>query len=366
MKPDEFIRSLKGGAPPVTVCTGDEPFFMEEAFEALKSRLEKDIPGLQIVAWETLTGEEERAEANRFIMELDTRSLFCPGKLILIREGKNLLQGEAGKAIEGLISCGGGSNYLCLFTGSIDGRTKTGRMLKKAGSLVECRKLYSSQLFFRGSDDRLSDAARWALQRARSRGLSMEREAASFLISLTGSNLFAIDSELQKMELSGMANGSIGIREIEKVTGMSALHTPFDLWEHMENGVLDKALGTLQVIVKNGMRTVGGGLETDPRGIAAMLLGIFRDRIRLAAGAHVLMHEGASDEKVKKELGLKSAFYFKKIKAFAKRLTPRSYPLLHEAVLQAEVRIKRRGFMPVPVLEETVIRLVRAIKGKNS
>ncbi len=362
MKPDEFTRSLQRDLPVVTVCAGDEPFFMEEAFEALQSRLVDKIPGLQIITWETLPGEKENEEITRFAMEVQTPSLFCPCKLILIRDGAKFLKGDAGKMMEDILSSGDRNTLICIFAGSIDGRTKLARQMKEAGALVECRKLYSQQLFFRGSSERLSEAASWALQRARARGLSMSNDAAAFLVSLTGSNLFAIDSELQKMELSGIGSGSIGIPEVESITGMSALHTPFELWDQIENGLLDKALETLHVIVKNGMRTVSGKLETEPAGIAAMLLGIFRDRVRLAAGVHVLQYEGKPEDEVKKRLGVKSAFYFKKIKAFAKRLTTRSYPLFHEALLEAEQRIKKKGLQAVPVLEETVVRFVKAIR----
>ncbi len=367
MKPDAFIRNLGKGTPPLLiVCAGDEYFFKEEVLKALTESLEADCPDLQTIFWETLPGEKEKAEANRLLSELQTPGLFASRKLIVAREAKPLLKGGA-KALAELLDVAPPGNTLCFFADSIDGRTTLARRLKKEGAIVECRRLYSQQAFFRETSrgGGLSELASWTVARAREEGLRLDPEAAAFLTSLTGNNLFVIDSELGKLKLSSSGKGAVTVADIEESTGMSALHTPFDLWEQIEEGRPDEALTTLKVIARNGLRSTGGSLVTDIPGIAAILLSIFRSRIRLAAATLVLEHEAKSDKEIQEAIAVKSPFYFKKIKRYARTFTAPKYLDLHRTILSAERRIRRMGQDPGTVLEETVILIARANKVKK-
>jgi|GEM_PF-3006655 len=367
MKPDAFIRNLgKGPLPLLIVCAGDEYFFKEEVLKAVTKTIEADYPDLQTLFWETLPGEKEKTEANRLLSELQTPGLFSSRKLIVAREAKPLLKGGA-KALAALLDSAPPGNTLCFFADSIDGRTTLARRLKKEGALVECKRLYSQQSFFRETSrgGGLSEVASWTVARARARGLRLEPEAAAFLTSLTGNNLFVIDSELGKLHLSKAGEGTVTVSDIEESTGQSALHTPFDLWEQIEEGKLDEALGTLKVILTNGLRSTGGSLVTDIPGISAILLSIFRNRIRLAASTLVLEHESMSDKEIQEAIAVKSPFYFKKIKRYARTFTAPKYVDLHRTLLSAERRIRRMGHDSRTVLEETVILIARANKVKK-
>ncbi len=364
MKPEAFIRNLgKGTVPALIVCTGEEYFFKEEVLCAVRSTIEADCPDLQTIFWETLPGEKETAETNRLLSEMQTPGLFSPKKLIVAREAKQLLKGGA-KALAGLLDAAPSGNTLCFFTDKIDGRTTLSRRLKKEGALVECRRLYAEQAFFqetsRGSG--LSQLASWALARARAEDLRLDPEAAGFLVTLTGNNLFVIASEIEKLKLSALGDQPITVSDIEASTGMSALHTPFELWDQMEGGRITDALATLKVILRNGLRSRDGKLVTDAAGIAAILLAFFRSRIRLAASVHVLRHESKSDKEIQGAIGVGSPFYFKQIQRFAGTLTASKYLDLHNTVLSAERRIKRFGLDGRTVLEETVLMIARANK----
>jgi DNA polymerase III delta subunit len=143
---------------------------------------------------------------------------------------------------------------------------------------------------------------------------------------------------------------------------MSAVHTPFDLQDKIEERDISGALHTLSVILRNGMRSASGKLETDAHSIAAILLGMFRERVRLSAQVALLLWEKQGDDYIRNRLNVRSAFYLNKLKDSARRLTAAALKSMNEALHDAERRIKRKGHLAVPVLEETVIRLARAGK----
>lgn len=367
MKPTAFISNLgKGSIPLLVVCSGEELFFKEEVLQHLRRTIEADHPDLQIIFWETQPGEKEPAELNRLLGEMQTLGLFSPRKLIVARDAKNLLKAGA-KALAELLESAPEGNTLCFFADSLDGRTRLAKRLKKEGAFVECKRLYSQQFFIRDSSRGaagLSELGKWALARARGHGLQLDPDAAGFLVSLTGNNLFVIDSELEKLKLCFAGESSVAVRDIEESTGMSALHTPFDLWEQMEQGRVADALSTLGVILRNGMRSQGGKLVTDDPGIAAILLSIFRSRIRLAAATATLKLEKKRDEEIQAEIGVGHPFAYGKIKQYAATLNGPKYLELHGAILSAERRIKRMSQHARAVIEETVIRIARANKGR--
>lgn len=367
MKPDAFIRNLgKGSLPLLIVCAGDETFFKEEVLKALKETIEADCPDLQTLFWETLPGEKETKEINRLLAEMQTPGLFSPRKLIVAREAKPLLKGGS-KALVELLDNTPPGNTLCFFTDKIDGRTTFARRLKKEGAIVDCKRLYSQQSSFRETSrgGGLSEVASWTLTRARSQGLRLDPEAAAFLTTLTGNNLFVVDSELEKLQLSRAGDKTFTVSDIEEVTGMSALHTPFDLWEQVQAGRIAEALATLNVILRNGMRSRDGKLVTDPPGIAALLLAIFRNGVRQAAAAFVLRHESKNDEEIKEATGVRNPYAFKKTMQYASTFTAPKYLDLHHTLLTAERKIKRMGLDTRTVLEEAVILIARANKVKK-
>jgi DNA polymerase III delta subunit len=292
---------------------------------------------------------------------MGTPGLFGGGLLFIVRDGSDLLKHGA-KDLGRFV--GEGKSLPCqavIFADSLDGRTRFAKQLKEAGSVVECKKLYATVAFWQKGGGRESELEQWTLKRAKARGLDMTPRAAGFLTDLTGNDLFTLDSELEKLCLSFPdGKGRVDLEEIENITGMSAVHTPFDLQDKIEEKDIPGALRTLSVILRNGMRSASGRLETDAHAISAILLGMFRERVRLSAQVALCLWENRGDDYIRDRLKVRSAFYLNKLKDSARRLTGDALKSMNEALHDAERRIKRRGHLAIPVLEETVIRLARA------
>ncbi|MHC4944831.1 MAG: DNA polymerase III subunit delta, partial [Planctomycetota bacterium] len=286
MKPSAFIDRLSTAIPPVIVCAGEETFFKEEVLEAVKAAMEKETPGYTFQSFEPAGGENDASAGRRLLRDLMTPVLFGGSTLFAVRSGDKLLKEIAGDLTPFLEKDSRLPNRLILFAGKVDGRTKFAKRLKECDGIVECKRLYDTVAAWQRGSGEETELSRWVKKRAASRGIDLSPDAATFLIELTGNDLFLIDSELAKIRLGASQDRKrikVGVKEIEEGTGMSNRHNPFDLWEKIESGDPQGAMKTLGVILRNGLRSTGGRLENDDASIAAILLGIFRDRVRLSS-----------------------------------------------------------------------------------
>lgn len=369
MKCSDFHKAVKKSIPDIVVCAGDETFFMEEALQSLKSAMDKKGQSFAISNVEAAQGEKDAAVGSRLLRNLATPVLFGDKTLYVVRSGDKILKAVT-KELDALLEKNRALPHrVIFFVKKLDGRTKLAKRLQEADGYVECKRLYDTPAFWKrgGSDE--TELDKWAKEQAARHGFELDMKAAQFLTALTGNDLFAINSELEKLNLS-LGSGDkkskkkvvLDVEAIERSTGMSAVHTPFDLWEKIENHDTAGAMETLQIIIRNGMRSTGGRLETDVTAIANILMSMFRERVRLASQVALLVWERLQDKEIQAELKISSAFYLKKLKASAAKLTADSLKEMNAAMLTAERRIKREGLQTRPVLEELVISLSRAGK----
>jgi DNA polymerase-3 subunit delta len=358
MKPEEFIQSLSSQAPPIVVCVGEEKFFKEEVLRAVREFLARDTPNYSYHPITLDPADSGPAAAQRLLGALRTPNLFSPVTLFAVRMGETVLPHLAAELAEFMDSKSTRSNRVVFFSNALDGRTRLAKRLKKAGGLVECKKLFTTPGFWQRGASVDTELSRWTQRRAADMGLGLDAQAAYFLSSLTGNDLFRLASELEKLSLAlPGGKGRVTVQEIENTTGMSAVHTPFDIWDKIEAGDASGALETLDVVLRNGLRSASGKLETDGASIAAILLGLFRERVRLSAQVALLVWEKKPEKQIMERLKIRSAFYFRKLKESAGRLTADKLSRMNRALLSAERRIKRAGHSATPVLEETVVQL---------
>lgn len=365
MKPNLFIQQLSQSIPRIVVCAGEEAFFQEEVLAAVIEAVRRESPQSPVHNFEMGQGEADAAAGQRLLRDLQTPVLFGGMTLFAVRNGDKILKEIAKRLAERMENDPSLPNRLVLFARRVDGRTRFAKKLRAANGLVECKKLYSTPALWQRGAGEETELSRWVIEHAGALGLALSPEAAAFLITLCGNDLFLLHSELTKLRLvlpESKERTAVGVQEIENSTGMSAVHNPFDLWEKIESGGASEALKTLQVIMHNGLRSTGGRLETDAAAIAAILMSIFRDRVRMASQVALFQWQKQSDQEMMERLRISSTFYLQKLKASAGRLTAESVKTMNGALLDAERRIKRYGQPAVPIMETLVIRLSGAGK----
>jgi len=361
VKLDEFISSLKTSLPSITVCAGEETFFKEQALKFLIEAIKAVDPKLTVINFELNHGEKGPAAGTRLLSDLCTPSLFSGARLYVIRNEKDILSSSAKAMADYITGKKKLPNWAVFFAKKLDGRTAFAKNLKKRGALVECKKLFSSPAPWQRGNIEETELSRWTSNRAKQKGFKLTSKAALFLTSQVGEDLFLVDTELEKLTLvREWGDRMVDVADVEKSTGMSAVHTPFDLWDKIESGKLSEAVDILSVILHNGLRSTGGKLENDSAAIAAILLSMFRERIRLSAQVALLVWERCEDREIMQTVGIGSAFYLKKLKETGVKLKASTLKKVNETLLNGEKRIKRYGHGPVAVMEETVIKLARA------
>jgi len=137
----------------------------------------------------------------------------------------------------------------------LDERKKITKELKRSAVIVEAKKLSEYEL------------KSWIRDRAKGNGLEFEAGALEQFLSLVGTNLFMITSELDKLGLYAADEKRIDVNLVEKLVSKSLEQNIFTLIEKVVQRKLDEALRIYYDLLKQ---------NEEPIKILALLAGQFR------------------------------------------------------------------------------------------
>ena len=137
----------------------------------------------------------------------------------------------------------------------LDERKKITKELKRNAVIVEAKKLSEYEL------------KSWIRDRAKGNGLEFEAGALEQFLSLVGTNLFMITSELDKLGLYAADEKRIDVNLVEKLVSKSLEQNIFTLIEKVVQRKLDEALRIYYDLLKQ---------NEEPIKILALLAGQFR------------------------------------------------------------------------------------------
>ncbi len=119
-----------------------------------------------------------------------------------------------------------------------------------------------------------SDAARWLVVAAQSRGAQFEPDAARELVDALGGNMMAIASELEKLTLYAAASGRIGLGDVEAMVVAARQRSLYELTDAISAKDKARALALL-----HGMLNASGGGENSAIGHLFLLARTFRQML---------------------------------------------------------------------------------------
>lgn len=187
------------------------------------------------------------------------------------------------------------------------------------------------------------EIAPWIEQRAKSRGLAMQRDAAQFLWQVVGNDLQKISSELQKVEISLKDGKTVTIDDVKTVAGDFREYSPFDLAAALGQKNREQALLILSRLLQEGEAPVA-------------LLGSLAWNFRRLLTAKAMEAAGAAQDEIMKKLRI--IFHQTGLfKEQMRRYTRDELRGVFSALLAADRELKSSGMGGRLVLERLIVRL---------
>lgn len=186
----------------------------------------------------------------------------------------------------------------------------------------------------------------WIEGWAKSRGLSIQRDAAQFLWQTIGNDLQKIGNELEKVHIFIKEKKSISFDDVKIVVGDFREYTSFDLAAALGQKNTEKALLILFRLIQEGEAPVG-------------LLGSIAWNFRRLMRAKSMEAAGVGYEEIKKKLGVifhQSALFQEQMRCYSMNELRELFALM----LATDRALKSSGLSGRLVLERMVVRVCGA------
>lgn len=213
----------------------------------------------------------------------------------------------------------------------LDERKKITKELKRTSEVVEAKKLAEN------------DLKNWVKHRARSNGIEIEAEAIEQLLALSGTNMFMLSGELDKLALYAHEEKRISAELVDKLVARSLEQNIFTLIEKVVQRRLDEALRIYYDLLKQ---------NEEPIKILALLAGQFR----LIYQVKELSRRGYGQQQIAGYLKT-HPFRVKLALGQASRFTDEELASLINLLAEADYQMKTGGMNKSLLIEMLLFRL---------
>jgi DNA polymerase III subunit delta len=245
---------------PVYLLFGTEAFLINETKQLLVENVlgeeEKDF-NLSVYDLEETPIEAALEDAETFPFMGEKRLVILQNPSFLTSEkSKGKVEHNVGKLEEYLSQPAPYS--IVVFSApyeKLDERKKVTKELKRKATVVEAKKLTEQEL------------AAWIKERAEASGTEIDRDAIEHLMSLAGTNLFMLTSEIDKLALYAGDHRKIDRNIVDKLTARSLEQNIFSLVDKVVHRNVEAALRIYYDLLKQ---------NEEPIKILAVITGQFR------------------------------------------------------------------------------------------
>ncbi len=349
--------SLPDPLPTVVVLAGDEDRAKVVLLAELTTRFGKDG---DVVSWSKDDLRRPDRELSQLFSDLGSRPLFGGARLIVSRDGDDLVKRTGAGLVKALEIQSG--NHLVILMRALDQRTAFAKAVKKQGGLVVCQR---PKVDGDARGAAAGELVREVVEEARRLGLEIPPDAALELAGRTGNDLLLLHNELQKLALYRGGPGRIARSDVEALVPRSAAWDQFQLFQEVATGRVSDALRRLRGMFAEGTTDRSGRRTTDGRSIASSLLALLGRRLRLLARYRRLSARGLAKEELQRALLIKNPgqlFYLGR---------EVNLPLVAAAdealaaMLEAD-RALKRSVDPALVLERLLVRWTSLVRRPGS
>ncbi len=244
LKPEQLNQHLKNGFKPVYMVTGDEPLQKMEALDALRSTARS-----QGYLSRELLEVNKDFQWDRLMSAADSMSLFADKRVLELRMSDSGPGAEGSKSLQHYAERPAEDTVLLIDAGKVDKRSQTAKWyqsLDKVGVIIKVWPVKAQAL------------PGWLQQRARSKGIEIERDAVAMLSARVEGNLLAAAQEIEKLALLyGSAENAgdrvrLSLREVADAVANSARYSIYDLVDAALAGHTGRATRVLSGLREEG------------------------------------------------------------------------------------------------------------------
>lgn len=155
---------------------------------------------------------------------IETLPFMAERRLVIIKESGafELKPGKLGELAE-LIQDVPESTTVVWIESKVDKRSKFYKAVQKHGYIVEFKRLGESELLT------------WIGQELKRKGIQMDRNTASYFLSLTGNDMVRIQMELEKLSSYVKERGVITREDVDSIVSVTIENSIFKLTDHLGN-----------------------------------------------------------------------------------------------------------------------------------
>lgn len=312
MEFEGVIQSLKAGQrAPVYLFHGEEPYFIDQLANYMQDHVLAESE--QVFNQRIFYGKD--TDIRSVVDEACQYPMMSSHRMIIVREAqdmKNILDLELylEKPVPSSML------VLCYKYKKLDQRTKVAKSIKQHGVVFESKKLYENQI------------GGWIQQEAIKKGLKLQPEATYLIAEYLGTDLGAIQQDLEKIKISVPGEEPVSAKDLESIIGIHKDYNVFELQKSLGQRDMAKVFKIIQYFRDNP--------KSNPIQMTmASLYGYF-SKLYVAKAS-----EAKNDQALMAVLQLKSVFFLKEYKEALKHF---SLKQLEQALfLLREYDLKSKG-----------------------
>jgi len=298
----QFRRILaERGLQPVYALVGDEDYLIRRCLRQLRETVETpDAPG-------SMTRQFEGDMDSRDVFdELRTAPFMgMQGRRLVILQDAGKFASSYGEPLAKYVKKPSPTSVLAMCFESVDGRTKWGKAVKEHAFTVDC-----SALTWR-------DAENWIESESRREGKQLTPAAARSLMQAVGSDLFQLESELDKLIQYAADQTAITEQDVAEVVPHSRSHSIFEIGDTVASGKAREAFNLGSRLLLRGESVHG-------------IVSILARRIRQLWRIKRMKRAGMSQKQMAGKLG---------VPPFVIRNSMKTLPRLSDQFLARQVRL---------------------------
>lgn len=274
----------KGKIHPIYLVFGDEPFLVDQAVKAIRSRIA--LNGTEDFNYDNFSASENPAA--RVVDAVEQIPMMTEKRLVIYR-GVDALKEDSWKALLPAIENPVQSTCFVLVAEKMDKRKKYFKLIGEKGVQVELKKPYDNQV------------STWIEYIAYLCEVKISREANSALQQLVGTNLSEIHNEVLKIKSYTNGRKNIELADVLDVVSKARIDNVFSLTDAIAKRDRAEALLCLANLLEHGQNEMG---------ILALILRQLRIFSQLRDG----QKQGLSSSRLSAKVGVPE-FFIKKYMA---------------------------------------------------